>query len=742
MIITSLLLGWQGVSLKTGITIQSNVKLAQGIYMLGSAENLKTPAVTIRGNNLNLDFKGVVLRGTPAIAEPDQRKGLGIRLSGKNIVIRNLKIHGYKVAVSAENCTNVRFENCDFSYNWKQKLASTPEKEDLSDWMSFHDNEKDEWLRYGAGLYLKNVNKFEVKGCMAVGGQCGVMMSNANNGLVWNSRLAYLSAIGVGMYRSSNNRIMHNSIDYCVRGYSHGVYNRGQDSAGILIYEQSHKNTFAYNSVTHGGDGFFLWAGKTTMDTGKGGCNDNVVFGNDFSYAPTNGVEATFSRNKFVNNRIKGCWHGFWTGYSYKTLIAGNLISDNEEGIAHEHGQDNFVDSNEFMRNKTDISIWANDKQDPNWGYPKYRDTKSRDWTIENNTFATLKGKTLKVRRTDGLLFQANTTFEASYDIDPTCTNMQLLENCMHTTATKLNIPAGAKEKDNKIEHMPSQIGTKGWNPLDIEDVYEADSPEPLKGGLMPFGNPENLSDRSRIIVDEWGPYDYRSPKILPTKVEENGWRKLSILGPNGKWKLVSNKGLETKSVSGAVPGSIWVRGIIGEAEQNLELEYVGAETTDYRGITTTAGKPLRFTYRLFDLKIDFDVHFFPWNKDTQDPRSQQRGYEQASVLASGVDIKTTKLDFAGYGKFAAGVPASYFGTYAKGTFTVKPGEYVLEVTGDDGIVVNVDEKNYVNAWKYQGPTLYTADLKLGGTHTITVHHFQIDGYAALQLKIKPKVRS
>ena len=35
------------------------------------------------------------------------------------------------------------------------------------------------------------------------------------------------------------------------------------------------------------------------MDTGQGGCNDNLLYGNDFSHAPTNGIEATFSRNAF-----------------------------------------------------------------------------------------------------------------------------------------------------------------------------------------------------------------------------------------------------------------------------------------------------------------------------------------------------------------------------------------------------------------------------------------------------------
>jgi len=36
---------------------------------------------------------------------------------------------------------------------------------------------------------------------------------------------------------------------------------------------------------------------QSTMDTGEGGANDNLFYGNDFSFAPANGIEATFSRN-------------------------------------------------------------------------------------------------------------------------------------------------------------------------------------------------------------------------------------------------------------------------------------------------------------------------------------------------------------------------------------------------------------------------------------------------------------
>ena len=184
--------------------------------------------------------------------------------------------------------------------------------------MSYHQNEKDEWLRFGAGIYLRSTATAPRSITPPrVQGQNGLMVTHSSGLKIWNNTFQFLSSIGVGLYRVSDSTIMHNRIDWCVRGYSHGFYNRGQDSAGLLMYEQSSNNTVAYNSVTHGGDGLFLWAGQSTMDTGQGGSNDNLFYGNDFSHAPTNGIEATFSRNRFIDNRVEENWHGVWGGYSF-----------------------------------------------------------------------------------------------------------------------------------------------------------------------------------------------------------------------------------------------------------------------------------------------------------------------------------------------------------------------------------------------------------------------------------------
>src|SRR5207244_5418079 len=124
------------------------------------------------------------------------------------------------------------------------------------------------------------------------------------------NNFSFNSGLGIGLYRSSDDTIIHNEVDYNVRGYSHRFFTRGQDSADLLLFEQSSRNVVALNSLTHGGDGVFLWAGQTAMDSGTGGANDNLFYGNDVSYATANGVEATCSRNENIANPAWGSEYG------------------------------------------------------------------------------------------------------------------------------------------------------------------------------------------------------------------------------------------------------------------------------------------------------------------------------------------------------------------------------------------------------------------------------------------------
>lgn len=774
--------------LKAGLVISTSTKFKAGEYVI-ERKDLDTPAITVSGSNLVLDYSGVKLAGSSRNVDPDKRSGLGILIKGSNITIKNLTVRGYKIGLLAKDVPGLKLINCDLSYNWKQHLHSNLEREDTGDWMSYHKNENDEWFGYGAAAYLKGCDGFEVKGCRVTGGQCGLMLVKSNKGLVWNNDFSFLSAVGIGMYRSSENKIMHNRIDWCVRGYSHGVYNRGQDSTGVLIYEQSNRNIFAYNSGTHGGDGFFLWAGQSTMDTGEGGCNDNILYGNDWSHSPANGIEATFSRNIFVNNLLLDSWHGVWGGFSYDSVVMGNWFGGNGESIAIEHGQRNDIAFNQFDKDWLSIYLWQNASVDPNWGYGKTRDIKNHGSKVRSNV----------IRSSFDTALQFGTSEDVAIDMNL----VQRSGAFMKLSGTLTNISVTNNQIFGKLEKFPSSIsatnntfttGGEDAKPVDGSPLFRGGGPNlefesnlspeqyaaqfrtnwdptkqdrmlpplvanfmnasqagtaletmkkyyiaPLAGGMNAFLPAGSLRGRRYILVDEWGPYDFRRPILWPRATRSSAGAtkiRFEVLGPNGVWAAKSVTGATLNVQNGSVPG--WVEATLepGAQNVNIKLEYTGAATTDPFGRSTPAGKAVAFGYHQFRVPQNWEIKFFKWNA-SNDPRTK---ITEFAKLILGDPIKTMqsdKLDFAGAIK---DVPGDHYATVAETPISLPGGEYDFELTTDDGARLYLDGKLLVeDAWKYQGPTTYTRRVKVvEGTHRIRVEHFQIDGYAALKFNIRP----
>lgn len=745
---------------KAGMEIKSSVRIKAGTYKLSGP-------IQISGDNLDLDFRGVTLRGTSATADPDARKGTGIVVTGKNVTVRNLAVHGYKIGLEARGARGLKILDSDLSYNYKPKLKSSREREDLGDWMSFHDNQKDQWKEFGAGLYLKQTADFKLRNVTVRGGSNGLMLTESSGGEVYNCDFSFLSALGIGLYKSSSNRVMHNNIDWCVRGYSHGVYNRGQDSAGILIYEQSSKNIIAYNSVTHGGDGFFLWAGQSTMDTGQGGCNDNVVFGNDFSHAPTNGIETTFSRNTYAHNLMLECWHGVWGGYSYDTVFAGNVFGLNAEAIAIEHGQNISIVGNTFIKDLAAIRLWQNASQDPNWGYPKHRDTENRDYLVKGNLFRDLANYALRLDGVRNFAFENNTVERVTEVLHagPKLSGMKQAENRFKVTDDALAMyrawmgsPGPNAEKDPK--YTPSAptmqpsgntlVATEtttqaylarfgvGWKmmgePLPAAKPYAV---KPVAGGNDPSLKPGQLRGRRFILVDQWGPYDFKSPIVWERRREGNRVF-FDVLGPKGSFRVKSVRGGRATASGGAVPGQHVFEIAPGAQDLGFELEYLGAQATDYRGVVTPAGRPFGFGWSEFRVPQSWTVNFWNYSKDTQDPRTQ--GAEFAARLQQAPDFSesVSELAYAWYRAPNAKVNADHFATEAAGTFRVPAGTYVLDFTADDGIRAELDGKRIVDEWKYSGPQTYSRTVKLGGgEHRVRIQHFELDGFATLKFTIR-----
>ncbi len=668
------------VVLHAGLVITHSVRVVPRSYRLPAPASLDSAVVTIRGDNIVVDFSGATLEGSAPSADPDRAAGVAIRVEGgRNVRILRARIRGYRIGILARETRGLDLIDNDASDTWKPRLLSVVEHESLVDWLSFHHNEKDEWLRYGAGFYLSGVSGGELRGNHAERGMNGLLLVRSDHLRIRENDVSFNSGLGIGLYRSSDNTIVGNRMDYDVRGYSHGFYRRGQDSAGLLLYEQSDRNVVAGNSATHGGDGLFLWAGQSTMDTGEGGANDNLFYGNDFSFAPANAMEATFSRNAFVANRAEGSDYGLWGGYSFESKVVANCFVRNRIGIAIEHGQDNVIAANRFEGDSAAIRVWADSIEPSDWGYPKHRDTRSRDYRIEGNRFAGNR-VVVDARNTAGIIRVNN------------------------DSAAAAALECAPPELPAEFEKLvPRILGVAGRAP----------------------GPALARRDRSAIVVDEWGPYDWRQPKLWPLDSTRAVPLQLGVLGPAGAWRVVSRRGLEQLSKSaGRIGDTLSVTPAPdSRGDWSLELEYRGG-----------AGKPSRFRYERFEPATDWAVRFWSWSDSTD----LRRGPERFAELSNSLPIlsrRESRLDYEWYRPAIKELPRERFALEATAAVSLPPGEYTLRTISDDGVRVSVDGRPVIDHWTPHESALDYAALA-GGSHQLRVQYYQVDGWTELRVEI------
>ncbi len=619
------------VELQPGMVITRSVLVTPKTYQFPRG----TPPIVIRGDNITVDFRGAVLEGISPDSAPDLATDTAIVIDGGNSVrIENARIRGYKVGILARRTRGLVLAGNDVSDNWKPRLFSLIEHESLVDWLSFHHNENREWLRFGAAIYLEDADSTQLRGNVALRGMNGVLLVRSHDVTIRDNDVSFNSGLGIGLYRSSDNTIVHNRLDYNVRGYSHRFYTRGQDSADLLLFEQSCRNIVAYNSLTHGGDGVFLWAGQTTMDSGTGGANDNLVYGNDVSYATANGVEITFSRNRVVANRARGSEYGVWGGYSFETEISDNDFTGNRTGIAIEHGQDNMIIGNRFDHDSTAIRLWADSIEPSDWGYPKHHDTRSRDYRIVGNEFSDNRTR-LDVRNTTGL------------------------------------------------------------------DTTSATPHQPQTSDSMTFPSSYlSQRDRASIIVDEWGPYDYSTPKLWPPVGDSTRAvsPKLVTLGPHGRWLVVSERGAGLSRNFGDIGDTI---GVIPRPDSGNDWEV----TLESHGV--------RFSYGRFEPRIEWTV----------------RMLDSTRVLP--------RLDFMWYRppRSYAFLPQANWSLDARGTVTLETGTYSIRTISDDAVRVWIDSVLVIDDWTPHESQVDYAPLA-AGKHDLHVEYHQVDGWVELRVDI------
>jgi hypothetical protein len=675
--------------------------------------------VHITGSNITIDFEETTLRGAAPDQAPDAYTGIAVRVTGTNVTLKNARISGYKGGIYATGADDLVIEDCDLSDNFRQRLKSTPQAEDPSDWLRPHANDNNEWLtNYGAAVYVEDSTRLTVRRIKVRNTQNGIILDRVSDAKVYDNDCSFLSGWGLAMWRSDRNVVCRNAFDFCVRGYSHGVYNRGQDSAGILMFEQCSDNVIAENSATHGGDGFFGFAGDEALGKvntraqdlewyHRRGNNSNHLGGNDFSYAAAHGIEMTFSfGNAMLENRLVGnaiC--GIWGGYSHQTYILDNHLEANGRmgygaergGINIEHGRFNYIYGNTFKDNACGIYLWWD--EDPH--------LLRLPWAFANE-----KGSD----RNDLIL---NT-------IDGGNTGVQL----RRTTSTRL-LHNTIDNVDNKVDadHLSettliSQGSYRVAKPPDKEPFYI--------GETRPAGARAALRGREHIIMTEWGPYDWKAPLLM--QIEEAPRRHA--------YKMLGREALERFSLS-AVEG---VRLDQGEDPAVLIV------STDARGrlqpytLTATTASGVQQAHAAL-APLVWDVLVFDYETDPRTDADAWRAEGTAQGVGSIVHVLNLQYGTGGPSQLDlqpavrdAGLPPDRFGTIATTTAVFPAGRWRLRTVSDDGIRVWLGGELVIDDWTWHPPKTHTHefshehDLAL----ELRVEHFELDGYAVLALEIEP----
>ena len=678
--------------------------------------------IQIVKDGVTVDFADQRLHGANTDQFPSEFTGIGIAIRAKNITLHNAKVSGYKVGIHALNADGLTIHHCDVSNNFHQRLKSTPKAEDGADWLWPHANDNNEWMtNYGAGLCVEDSNNVTIHDIRARKGQNGIILDRVNDSKVYDCDCSFLSGWGLAMWRSNRNIISRNAFDFCVRGYSHGVYNRGQDSAGILMFEQCCENIIAENSATHCGDGFFGFAGKEALGETPGagvtparevewynrrGCNSNVFVHNDFSFAVAHGLELTFSffnqiwNNQFIGNGI--C--GIWAGYSQSTTIARNRFENNGEmayglergGINIEHGSDNDIWQNSFATNKCGIHLWWDDDgelQRSPWA--NANGTESRDNLIESNSFDD-NGLAIHLRNCGLTHLAANTFTGVHHEIDADATSSAKLIRAFNPT------PPETRDEPPKLE------------------------PKANPGSTKPIGARKHLAGREHIIMTEWGPWDHESPLL----------QYVQRFDTADEYKVRGSKRMPTaEEIDVEGDAFALVRGdriaILAKKKDTLTPYRISIETDVHKLAAAgllTGGEWL--------------VKTFPSTIDPRQDIDQWRNSGLAKLRRHSFDPLDLRFGSKGMAEVLEvpiSMPHDHFGTIATRSLNFPAGAWRIRTLSDDGIRVKLDGKIIIEDWTHHAPREHTYEFTLEQPKEIDieVEHFELDGYAVLTLEIE-----
>lgn len=668
------------------------------------------------GITVLMDEASGVLRGSAPGTPAEAVSGVAVRVENReNVTLRGLVVEGYKGGIVATGSDGLTIDGGSFSHGYAMRLKSTAEAEHTDDWLWPHHNDEGEWFqRYGGQIVVERSAVVTIRGVKVRSSQNGILLSSVRGAEVYDNDTSYLSGWGIALWRSRENLISRNAADFCIRGYSHGKYNRGQDSAGILLFEQCSDNLIVENSATHCGDGLFVFAGREAMgEVGPAsmpregaGCNNNLILNNDFSHAAAHGVEVTFSfGNVIAGNRLVGnaiC--GIWGGYSQNTVIAANTIEGNGQpglgeggGINIEHGAGNVIRENTFKGNSVGVALWTDADEALRatpWAKANYRG--SVENLIAKNTFED-DGVAITLRDTGSTAVAANTFIGVDAEIEAN---------------------SGA-EPDETMVTM---------------DVYAMPEHDAL-GETRPVGARGARGGRAAIIMGEYFPWDQESV-IFRTISNTGSTHVFHVYGASDKlWAMIRSP---LASVRWTPPE--------GEGDPTV-FEVNGPAGVHAYALRIAEGDRLDKWIEGTLVKARWRMSVFP---SAVDPREDLDGWR---ALEEGEDAKTARRSDL-HLEFGAGGPSdldlsgavirakfepNHFGIIARATTPMTPGRWRVRTVSDDGIRVVVDGATVIEDWTHHAAKEHVGEFVVEAEREVSfvVEYFELDGAAVLKLELE-----
>lgn len=237
----------QARQIRAGMRISRSVQFEQDTLLVGTTAGFSAPILLIEGDDLDIDFSNSILRSNLPVNQPNRFQGLAIKVqNSRKVRIRNLAVHGFKVALWVENVDALQLDNCDFSYNFRQNLKEAPTT--TLDW-----DDPRAFLDQGAAIYLKNCTGCTLKDITITNGQNGILVDNCTQNTIYNNAIRFNSGLGIGLFSSDSNRIMHNQLDWNLRYYEQRTPPEEIPATGLFVRDGSSQNKIGYNTITHSG---------------------------------------------------------------------------------------------------------------------------------------------------------------------------------------------------------------------------------------------------------------------------------------------------------------------------------------------------------------------------------------------------------------------------------------------------------------------------------------------------------